>query len=396
MENLVQPLQVRAIRSPAELRQVAPEWDDLWSRSDETNPIGRAELVALRAEYLGSSLHALVVERAGHFVAALPLVNRRLKGMLNVGALPCNCWLTGGSLLLDPNTDDVAALTCLLSAVPRLPWPLLWLDQVSFDRGSWSALREAAERTGLSVSAREHSQIGEIGISHDWEAFKARMKGDHRRKLSRYVRKLDEAGGAELTLYSDMTPAQAEELTRRAFEIEDNSWKGSERSSLVKNPAIFEQYQREAQALARSGHLEIAFLEHLGRPMAFVFGYRAKGVFYSTKLGYDEAFAKFGPGQQLIFRLLERFHADPTRRVFDFAGPLVSFHQVWASRSYSVGPLVVAAPSLLGRSLFHMYTQWQPRAKRLQKSLAASVSSLRATASSATARLRRQTDPEST
>jgi CelD/BcsL family acetyltransferase involved in cellulose biosynthesis len=363
-----------------ELREVAAAWDDLWMRSDVTSPISRAEPVALRVQHLAAanSFRGLIVEHDGRLVAALPLVNRRFKGMLNVGALPCNCWLAGGALLLDPATDSAAVLDCLMSAIAGLPWPALWLDQVSYDDPIWQQFRAAAQRAGLSVSVREHYQIGQIEIGHDWEAYKSRLKGDHRRKLNRYVRKLDEVGGAELKLYRDMSPDQVVDLTRQAFEIEDRSWKGTEGTSVLRNSRIFEQYLVEGQALTRLKHLEIAFLEQQGRPMAFVYGYTAKGVFYSTKLGYDEEFAKFGPGQQLMLRLLESFHSDPARRLFDFAGPLASFHQVWATRTYPVGPLVVATPRLLGRGLFHVYTEWQPRAKRLQARFSASLASARA------------------
>lgn len=379
------------LRSIDELRASATAWDDLWQRSTVTTPTGRAEPVALRAEYLGerSSFRGLVVEHDGRFAAALPLITRRLRGILKVGSLPNNAWLAGGALLLDPQTDIPAALDCLFSGANELPWPLLWLDQVPFHDEMWSAFRFAAARAGLSVSEREHFQIGQIDIAGDWESYKTRMKGDHRRKLSRYIRKLEELGGAELKLFRPSSPDQAEELTRRAFEIEDRSWKGTEKSSVLKNASVFQHYCLEARALVPKGLLEIAFLEHQGRPMAFIYGYSAKGVFYSTKLGYDEEFAQFGPGQQLLWRLLENFHSDPTRRTLDFAGPFVQFHQVWTTRSYPVGPLVVAPPNLLGRGLFHAYTKWQPQVKRAKQRLSSSWANLYARASSRFQKVRR-------
>lgn len=383
-------ISIRVIESVPALRQVADAWDDLWLRSDVTTPISQAELVALRAEHIGGagSFRGLVAEQDGRFIAALPLVNRRLKGVLRVGSLPGDYWFSGGAFLFDPHADCASALDALMPAVNDLGWPLLWLTPVAYESAACRAIRSAAGRAGLSVSVREHFQIGEIEIGGDWEGYKARMKGDHRRKLNRYVRKLDEAGGAELTVHRDVSPEQAEELTRRAFEIEDRSWKGTEGTSVLRNPAAFGQYVREARALAARGQLEIAFLEQRGRPIAFIFGYSAKGVLYSTKLGYDEEFAKFGPGQQLMLRLLENFHADASRRRFDFAGPLVSFHQVWATGSYSVGPLVIGIPSLLGRSLFHAYTEWQPKVKRIRRRVAESLAGVRAAASAGTAKIR--------
>ncbi|MBI3462504.1 MAG: GNAT family N-acetyltransferase [Planctomycetes bacterium] len=305
-------------------------------------------------------------------VAALPLVNRRLKLLLNMGGLPCDCWFPGGSLLLDPSPEAPAALDCLLSAFARLPWPLVRLDPVPFDDPLWESFRAAASRAKLSLSMREHYRIGQVEIGDDWDAYKSRMKGDQRRNLNRYVRRLQEAGGAELRIYRQMTPDQVDELVRRAFEVEDRSWKGAEGTSVLRNPTVFEQYRREAQLLAKWRQLVLAFLELRGEPIAFVYGWFAKGVFHTVKLGYAEAYAEFAPGQQLLLRLLEHLHADRDVHLLDFAGPLADFHKLWITRSYPVGSLVVATPRLLGRGLFHAYHHWQPRLKRLQHFLAGS------------------------
>jgi len=387
----VSDLQLRQLRSSDELRGAAAAWDDLWQRSDVASPAARAELVALRVDHLaaGSTFRGLVVEQSGRMVATLPLVTRRLTGPIKVGALPCNCWVAGGALLLDPTADAAAALDCLVSAIPGLPWPLLWLDQVPFDDATWQAFRAAIGRAGLAATTREHYQIGQVKIGDDWQKFLANMKGDHRRKITRLVRKLDEAGGSELKIYRQMSPEQVDELVRRGFEVEDRSWKAGEGTSVLKNPMRFEQYRREAQVLARLGHLELIFLEQRGQPMAFVYGWMAKRVHFMSKIGYDESFARFAPGQQLTMRWLETMHGELTERMLDFAGPFKDFHKVWTACSYPVGPLVVATPSILGRGLFHAYTRWQPRAKRARQRLAAAVQSVRAAASALGTRLGR-------
>ena len=392
----VSSLKTRLLRSSEELVDCREAWDDLWERSDVANPTSQAELVAARVRHLEGSaqFRALIVESADRIIAALPLISRRLKGLLRVGSLPCNCWIAGGSLLLDPTVDAIAALDSLATGIHELPWPILWLDQVSYEHPHWKSLRGAAERSGISGSVREHYRIGQVEIGHDWEAYKRQMKGDHRRKLNRYVRKLDEAGGAELRLIRPQAPEKVDSLVQRAFEIEDRSWKGTEGTSVLNNPSVLAHYRQESRELARRGQLELAFLEHHGRSIAFVYGYSAKGVFFVTKLGYDEEFMKFGPGQQLILRLLEQFHGEPERRLVDFAGPLVPFHQVWATSSYPVGPLVLATSQLLARGMFHVYTQWQPRIKRVRERVAFSLQTVRTTVQSIKARLWKGWQPE--
>src|SRR3972149_5293608 len=92
------------LTSAAALRNAATAWDDLWWRSDVTLPTVRAELLAQWLEQFGgkAEFHALAVESGGHWVAALPLVSRRIAGVIRAGSLPCNPWLPCGDLLIDP------------------------------------------------------------------------------------------------------------------------------------------------------------------------------------------------------------------------------------------------------------------------------------------------------
>ena len=85
---------LRQIQSVGELRAMAPAWDDLWRRSDVTLPVVRAELLAQWLEQFapGTDFRGLVVEDQGQWVAALPLVGRRLGPVLRAGGMPSNEW----------------------------------------------------------------------------------------------------------------------------------------------------------------------------------------------------------------------------------------------------------------------------------------------------------------
>ena len=78
----------------AELRAAAPTWDDLWQRSDCTSPLAQAGPIADWLAHFAPAdrFRALVVADAGRWLAALPLVERRMAGVLRAGALPCNAW----------------------------------------------------------------------------------------------------------------------------------------------------------------------------------------------------------------------------------------------------------------------------------------------------------------
>ena len=105
-------LRVVRFESIAALRETETAWDDLWQRSDATLPTGRAELIAQWIEQFApnSKFVALAVERDGQLVAALPLVERRVKRLITAGTLPWNDWCWAGDLLVDPEADVAAAL----------------------------------------------------------------------------------------------------------------------------------------------------------------------------------------------------------------------------------------------------------------------------------------------
>ena len=93
------------------LRDAAEAWDDLWRRSDATLPTLRAELLAQWVEHFArpGDFHAVAVEVSGLWVAALPLVRRKIGRVLTVAAMPCNEWASCGELLWDASEGQAVS-----------------------------------------------------------------------------------------------------------------------------------------------------------------------------------------------------------------------------------------------------------------------------------------------
>jgi CelD/BcsL family acetyltransferase involved in cellulose biosynthesis len=174
-------------------------------------------------------------------------------------------------------------------------------------------------------------------------------------------RRAEEAGGVELQVHNARPGQDLELLVRRGFEVEHRSWKGAAGSSVLSEPGMLEYYCEQARRLGKSGQVELAFLEHRGQPIAFEYGLAARGTYYSYKVGYDPEFSDWKPGQLLRMKLLKWFHADPSRRLFDFVGPLTDATARWSTKAEPVGRLVVGSPSLVGRTLASGYRLWTRR-----------------------------------
>ena len=365
---------LRAIHltSIEQLRASASAWDDLWWRSDVALPTTRAELIAQWIERFcpKSVFHAIAVEADGRWIAALPLVGRRVGWVLPAGDLPSNEWSPCGELLLDASTDTDAALDLLLAATDCLPWQMLWLNDTIPDSPRWRAMLHACNRAGLLSAHHHRYRVGRVEIGRDWGAYLRHLRKGHRQNMHRVARRLDAEGRVQLETCSEFSPAQVESRLRAAFEIEDQGWKGAAGTSVLGSPGMFPFFVRQAEQLADWGQLEFASLRLGHQIIAFVYGYRAKGVFFAHKIGYDPRFAAFSPGQLLFFRLLERLHNEGSVHALDFMGPLTESLARWQPTTYDVGRIAVALRHPLGLTAMYAYKHWWPTIRRLKGELA--------------------------
>jgi hypothetical protein len=269
--------------------------------------------------------------------------------------------------LLDPNTDADAALDRLVAELKHLPWRVLWFEQVAYETPRWQWFSAACRRAGLLVHTSTQFEIGQVAINGTWEAYEASRKGDHRRSRRRYARMLEKEGRTELTSYASLAPGQVDDLVQRGFQVEDLSWKAIEGTSICRVAGMLEFYQREARQLAEWGQLELVFLKLSGRTIAFEYGWNSKGVHFTPKVGFDAAYRKFGPGQQLRMRHLEQLHNQQRCHTLDFYGPLADWSASWTTHTYPVGRVVVAAPGALNHGLLKTYERWQPRLRKMRQ-----------------------------
>ena len=273
------------LNSVADLRANAAAWDDLWWRSDVALPIVRAELVAQWVEQFRpqNGFHALAIEDDGQWIAALPLVGRRVGGLIPAGGLTCNPWSPCGDLLLDPAADADAALDLLLASAGQLPWQLLWLNETLPETSRWQKLLQACDRAGALHTYHERFRVGRIEIGGDWELFVKRMSKGHRQNMNRCVRRLGCEGDLQLQRFPQLDMQQVEPLLQTMFEIEDGSWKGGAGTSVLRTRGMFPFFVRQAEQLAACGQLELAALQLDGQTLAFLYGFRARGCASPTR-----------------------------------------------------------------------------------------------------------------
>ncbi len=151
---------------------------------------------------------------------------------------------------------------------------------------------------------------------------------------------------------------------RRAAEIEDQSWKGEHGTSILRTPGMLDYFTRQAELLAQRGQLALHFLELDGRPIAFEYGYLAKGIYFAHKVSYLPEHQTAAPGHVLRWHLLARLCQQSDFRGMDFFGKLTEAAERWMTRRYTVCRLVVCPPRLLSRAMMAAYTRLWPQVRR--------------------------------
>lgn len=363
------PLRVQRIDSAEDLRALAPAWDRLWEASEVTLPTVRAEAVAQWIEHFAPKARQqiLLVWHGQELAAALPLVGRRVRGLLPVGDLPSNCWSASGELLLDPAADAHAVMHLLASALDQMPWPLIWLDYVPIEAARWQGLVRALAEHRFLVDVHPRYRIGQVAIASDFNEYLASRSKNLQRSLHKDRQRLEQIGRVTLRHRTALVPAAVESSLREVFEVEARSWKRRSGRTVLDTPGMVAFYGRLAEQLAQWGCLNVAFLDLDGTPIAAELGWTAKGVYHSFKVAYDRAYRQYGPGQLLRRGLLEQFHANRGVRVVDFQGPMSAALAAWSTHSYAIGRIVIAPARPTSRLAFVAYRMLATAVRGLRK-----------------------------
>lgn len=352
----------KMIAGEDQLLASAAAWNLLWQESDARQPTVRAEGILAWLKAFGEKrlLKAVCVVQGQTLVAALPLLEGVGRHRLKPARLPVNCWSNAADLLLAPDVDVPAVMRRLADGIAAARIKTLALDEIGLDRPAWRAFADEILRRGGTFYCRGRSPVGVVDILHDWDRYQQSWSGNHRSAVRRSYKKLCQAGEVRTERFSSFDDP-LEELLLTAFEIEDRSWKGKAGTSVLRSPGILDYMVDEAKQTARSGHLDLWLLYLDDQPVAFEYCHLAKGVCFSHKIGYDQAYARFGPGRLLRYLQMETFHADRSCQQFDMLGNLCPAKAKWATSTYDVGNCLVAVDGAAARWAVSAYGRCRDR-----------------------------------
>jgi CelD/BcsL family acetyltransferase involved in cellulose biosynthesis len=208
---------------------------------------------------------------------------------------------------------DSAAQICdaLIAHMRSSGRRLIALPDMPLDGPAAGALKAAAERRGFWTEAgRQRRPLLLPADAEGAEAFDRMVTQKRRRELDRQLRKLCETGA--VSVMSAASPSEVDSTFKIFVDLETAGWKGRRGTALGRRRSIHEFAHAAVVQLARKGSAAIDVMRVGDKPVAALIRVEQGGLSIPWKIAYDESFAAFSPGRQLICDETRRWLSDPT------------------------------------------------------------------------------------
>jgi CelD/BcsL family acetyltransferase involved in cellulose biosynthesis len=303
-------------RPLAALDTIVAEWRALAARALEPNVFYEPAFALAAAPVFGRDAGAgLVWERAaparllGFFPAR---IERRRYGItLPVLVGFCHPFGPLGTPLVDRDVGAAVISAWLDHLAASRDLPSLLLMPYLPAQGPFGQAFDAAvaRRCGACACFNSHRRAL-LAPGGSREGYLDEAIGTKKRKeLRRQRNRLAETGVVASSIASappEVTIALADFLT-----LEAGGWKGRAGTAASRDEDVRTFMQNAVAALAREGKARIARLFAGGRPIAAIVTLTSNGTAWCWKIAYDESFARFSPGVQLLGDMTQALLEDP-------------------------------------------------------------------------------------
>jgi len=360
------------------------EWNAALARGPRDEPMLRHEWMRATIENFapGATLRTFLARAGREIHAAVPLIEQRERGAdtclvpMVTWATPCNDHSQRGGVLFGRRGDE--ALRAIWDKLVETPgWDRLRVRDLPQGAPEWK-LREMAEKAGYpcglwaslrspyltlpgapAPAEKTKGKVAPLPKSDArHEQIEAALDGKFRQNLRRRRRRLAEKGEVKYLVVGGKDAPELDVALADFFDIEASGWKGRGGTAIALRPELVGFYTQIARDAARRGALRMGFLELAGKRIAAHMSIVHAGRHFLLKLGYDESFHEYSPGQQLVSDAIRDACATGLRE-FDFLGPCMDWKLDWEPALRSHDWLTIFRPTRAG-TLVHAarFTVW--------------------------------------
>lgn len=335
----------------AAAERVGDAWLDLARRAAEENPFLEPDILLPALRHLdpaGRVRVAMVAGRGGVLTGLAPVLRRPLGRLAPGLSVFVHEFGPLGAPLLDAVEAEGAAASLLASQAGRsVQFPFLPRQGAA----AAALLQAAAEAERPATWATETERAMVDRLASGSADLRRELPTRRRKELARQMRRLADMGRVTITTVRD-APA-----VRHAFEeflkLEAGGWKGRRGTALASDPHRIAFARDVVFRRSGQGGCHVAAIRLDGRPVAMLVSFLGTATVATWKIAYDERFARFSPGAQMMLEAAASFLAEPNvQRIDSLAAadhPMID--HLWRDR-LAVGTLVVGPAR--GRALYQL------------------------------------------
>lgn len=322
-----------------------PEWAMLSGSSAGDNVFFHPGFALPAMRHLGADVSIATLAHPGTRLAALaPFVRTHLGRIAPAVRLWSHDYAPLGLPLIDGEAVEATVAALLHGLAPATGGLSFIAADIPLDGPVANALAIAARRNKRPVDILDAHMRAALARS-DAGALdpRAALPAKRRKELSRQMRRLAEVG--EVTVMTVTNPVGVGVRFEQFMAMEAAGWKGKNGTALSSSPSTME-FAREAVAnRAEAGGARIDSIDVGGQPIAMLVSFTSGETTFTWKIAYDESYARFSPGAQLMLEAAKAIFSDPTIVRIDSCAsadhPMVD--HLWSGR-IAMGTMVIGPP----------------------------------------------------
>lgn len=266
---------------------------------------------------------------------------------------------------LAPRANAAVVGSLLIQSLERfrVPWSALVWSGFPTSSGAWQIADSMRSRAFVD----EYSPSNVFDTTLEYEALCSQYSTNLRASLKKARRRLEE-NGAWRVVFASNGDKFSQEYFQEFLRLEASGWKGraGTESAIKLNDKICGFYKALLSEQVQSFACEITLLECNGTAIAAQFSVFDGKCKHLLKIGYDETYAKFSPGQVLLDNVLRDACCNSRIERVSLVTNM-PWHQTWRPKAMNNSELVCIR-NPIAAWLFSSHR----RIKRFRRQIAAS------------------------
>ena len=168
------------------------------------------------------------------------------------------------------------------------------------------------------------------------------LRAKSRKEMKRQWNRLSETGETRCDVLT--SPAELAAGAQQFLAIEASGWKGRRGTAMAQKVMLEQMFRKVVAGLGAHGACAIERLMVAGRPVAISVSLGKGERRWLWKTAYDEAYARFSPGSQLVYRMTADLAESGERVLYDSCAqpdhPMID--HVWKDRRRVCGALLAS------------------------------------------------------